>query len=78
MPYFFFHVHDDLETVDEEGLDLPDVEAARREALLGARALACGEVMAGALHLEHHISVSDATGLTLFEIRFGDAVAIGP
>jgi hypothetical protein len=29
MPRFFFHVHDDLVAQDEEGLELPDLEAAQ-------------------------------------------------
>ena len=30
MPRFFFHLHNDIEAPDEEGLELSDLEAARR------------------------------------------------
>jgi hypothetical protein len=33
MPRFYFHVEDDRTTHDQEGTVLPDIEAARREAI---------------------------------------------
>lgn len=33
MPRFFFNTNDDVELCDEEGTDLPDLEAARRAAI---------------------------------------------
>ena len=33
MPRFFFNTNDDLELWDEEGTDLPDLDAARRAAI---------------------------------------------
>jgi hypothetical protein len=47
MPRYYFHVYDDYTALDEDGIDLPDVEAARREALVGARALAAEQVVKG-------------------------------
>ena len=37
MPRYFFHLRDDEELIrDEEGADLPDLAAARKEAALSA------------------------------------------
>jgi hypothetical protein len=32
MPRYFFHVEDDRRTLDQQGIELPDMETARREA----------------------------------------------
>jgi hypothetical protein len=40
MSLFFFHVRDGSTTVDGEGVDLPDLDSARREAIV-----ACGEIL---------------------------------
>jgi len=36
MPLFYFHVEDDRTVLDQEGIQLPDIEAARREAVTAA------------------------------------------
>ena len=76
MPRFFFHVYDDAVALDEDGIDLPDRKAAEREAVRGARSLACEQVEQGALHLDHRIDVKGEGGEALFSIRFGDAVEV--
>jgi hypothetical protein len=40
MSLFFFHVRDGSTTFDGDGVEFPDVEAARREAIV-----ACGELL---------------------------------
>jgi hypothetical protein len=40
MPRDYFHVFDDIVTLDEEGLEMHDDEAAMREAVRNARILA--------------------------------------
>ena len=40
MPQYFFHVHNGSLSTDEEGLDFPDLNCARREAIC-----ACGEML---------------------------------
>ena len=40
MPQYFFHVHNGSLSTDEEGLDFPDLNCARREAIR-----ACGEML---------------------------------
>jgi hypothetical protein len=48
MGRFYFHVRagDEL-TPDDEGMDLPDLSAAKREALLGARELLAEAIESG-------------------------------
>jgi Domain of unknown function (DUF6894) len=40
MSLFFFHVRNGSTTLDGDGVEFPDVEAARREAIV-----ACGELL---------------------------------
>ena len=39
MPRYFFNVHDGVDLLDEEGTELPDLDAARRIAIQYAGAL---------------------------------------
>ena len=79
MPRFYFHTEDGRRLLDREGVDLPDLDAARRQAV---RAL--GEILKdrsdefwadGALRM----SVCDEDGLTLFilEATATTAPAVG-
>jgi hypothetical protein len=76
MPRYCFNLFDDLDTIDEEGLDLPDREAAEATGLLFARAMAAEQVGRGKLSLSHRIEIADARGEVLKTIRFADAVEI--
>ena len=76
MPRFYFHLHNDIDSVDEEGRDLPGIDAARREALEEARSMAAESVRLGHLDPSHYVAVTDETGETLFRVRFGEAVRI--
>ena len=44
MPRFFFHLYDDIVSLDPEGKEFPTLEAARQHAIKAARELACSEV----------------------------------
>jgi hypothetical protein len=76
MPRYFFHLHNDLETRDEEGLELPDLAAAQKIAEQEARAMAAQSVANGRLDLKHSIEVTDASGATVVLVSFGEAVEI--
>ena len=77
MPRYYFHLHNDLTTTDEEGRELADVGAARRAAEEDAREMAGRSVQCdGRLDLEHYVEVTDERGASVARIRFGDAVAI--
>jgi len=76
MPRFYFDVYDDTVCADEDGLELPDAEAAKREATRSARSLACEQVLHGYLNVNHSIEVQDENHRRVATIRFGEAVRI--
>ena len=76
MPLFFFHIFDDLEFIDEEGIDMADATAARAAALAGARGMMSEQVKNGRLSLHHRIEVEDEGGGAILTLPFSDAVTI--
>jgi hypothetical protein len=78
MPRYFFHIYDELELDDDEGLELADDEAARNQALAGARAMMCDQLKAGQLTLHHRVEVESEAGESILILPFGDAVRILP
>ncbi len=76
MPRFYFHLHNDIDSFDEEGRELPDVEAAREAALREARCMAAESVRQGHLDRAHYVAVTDENGDTLFSTTFREAVRI--
>jgi hypothetical protein len=76
MPRYFFNLFDDIDTVDEEGLELPDREAAEATGLASARAIAAEQVSRGRLTLSHRIEIADGGGAVLKTIRFDDAIRV--
>ncbi len=76
MPRFYFHLRNTLETDDEEGRELPDLEAARELALENAREIVCANIREGYLNLDHRIEVTDADGREVLVITFRDAFRI--
>jgi hypothetical protein len=76
MPRFFFHLFDDLDVPDGEGMDLPDHATARARALMEARVMAAQAVRQGRLNLEHRIEVTDERGAIVVTVSFGEAVSI--
>lgn len=76
MPRYFFHVHDDIDALDEEGQEFPNSEAALNGATGAARQLAAEQVTQGKLHLDHRIEVADDSGKVIATIAFRDCVEI--
>jgi hypothetical protein len=76
MPRYFFHVFDDIEAVDHEGLECPDAEDAVGGAVKAARELAADQVRQGRLHLDHRIEVVDGDGSAVATIQFRDCVLV--
>ena len=76
MQRYFFHVHNDAVTLDEEGIELTGPAAAKETAIIEARQLACEEVRKGRLHLKHRIEVTDETGTKVATVTFADAIEI--
>lgn len=78
MPRFYFHLYDDMVSLDEEGKVLPTIDAARKEAVRNARHLACAEVLDGHLGLNHRIEVTDANDAHIATVVFKDVVKLHP
>lgn len=76
MPRYFFHVYDDLDLRDQDGIDLADAAAACAAALAGAREMMCAQLMKGRLSLYHRIEVEDEGGTAILTLPFGEAVRI--
>jgi hypothetical protein len=76
MPLFYFHVFNDVVNMDEEGQELPSLDAAREHALEIARELVCEEVHQGYLNLEHRIEIDDEKGERLLALTFRDAFTV--
>jgi hypothetical protein len=76
VPRYFFHVYDDIIAHDEEGVELPNEQAARLQALIGARDLIAAQVKHGHFIRSHWIDVADEQGQALFKLTFGEAVHI--
>ena len=74
----FFHVYDDVIVHDEEGAELPNVEAARLNAIHAARDIIAEQVRHGHLVLSHWIDVVDDQGEAVMTVTFKDAVDIKP
>lgn len=74
MPRYRFHIRTGAGLIeDEEGLELAGPEAARNEALRGARSLVADDVLQGRLDLGGRVEVVDADGGPLFSVSFAEA-----
>jgi hypothetical protein len=76
MPRYYFHVFNDAVAMDDEGVDLPDLDAAREQALESARELVCDAVHKGHLNLEHRIEIEDEKGERVLTLTFRDAFTV--
>lgn len=76
MPRFYFHLYNDLTTMDEEGQECGDAAAALNRAAFFARDMAAANVCEGHLNLSHRIDVEDEQGALVGTVRFAEAVEI--
>lgn len=77
MPHFYFHLRNDLDVPDEEGADLPDVEAAREYARKSILDVMAGTLLEqGRVTLSHRIDIEDDTGRLIEAVMFRDVVKI--
>ena len=77
MTQLLFHLDEcgDV-TLDEEGVDLPDIGSAMAVAREAARAIMAAEVGTGHLCLSCHIRIQDGAGRQLATVPFRDALDI--
>ena len=78
MARFYFDLHEcgHGPSIDEEGLDLPDLEAARKQAIKSAREVMASEVMSGRLCLGCAIVVRDAVSADVLAVPFVEALTL--
>ena len=76
MPRYFFHLYDDIVAQDDEGMELPNIDAARLKALSGARDVIAEQVRRGYFVRSHWIDVVDVQGEPVLTVTFRDAVDI--
>jgi hypothetical protein len=77
MALFFLHLHNGLGFLpDEEGRELPDLEAARREAVRSIRSLLAEEITRGRIDLGGRVEIAGADGEILAQVPFAEALEI--
>ena len=77
MPRFFFHLHNDVDAPDPDGVELRNLEEARAVALHNARFTAAESVKdMGHIVGDHRIDIEDGDGRVLDTVYFRDAVTI--
>lgn len=76
MQRYFFHVYDDIVSLDEEGQLAEDLRAAQEIALDSARDLVCGQVARGYLNLDNYIVIANEAGQELARLAFREAFEI--
>lgn len=78
MPRYYFDIYNDLDTIDEDGSEFADLDAAIASAIRGARSIAADHVMHGRLTRHDRIEILDCDRKLLRTIRFDEAVTISP
>lgn len=77
VPRSYFHIFDDLDARDYEGIELRDMGEAKAYAACAARHLMAETLKdSGAIGLDHRIVVADQQGRVVEIVRFRDAVKI--
>jgi hypothetical protein len=76
MPLYYFDVYNDDVTLDDEGAELVDHEAAMARGVKEARMLAADTVSKGHLTRHHRIEVRNKQREGVGSIRFDEAVEI--
>jgi hypothetical protein len=77
MPRYFFDLHNDVDAIDREGVELPDLEAAKAHALDEARTMIQASTEdTGKIDLNHHIDVRDDSGAVVHVVNFEDAITV--
>lgn len=75
MPRYYFHVRDGADVSrDEEGQTLPDVEAARREAICTNREMLGERLLHGGSLNHRQIEITDETGHVVDVVTAADAL----
>jgi hypothetical protein len=77
MPVYFLDVCDSVVVAgDPEGRELPNLDAARREAIVGIRSILAHEAAEGRLDLRGEIRIKNARGDVVRVVPYADALEI--
>lgn len=76
MPHYYFHLYNDIVSMDEEGVDLPDLEAARANGIREAREMMLETVAEGRINFSHRIDIADESGAVVDTVTFAEAVKV--
>jgi hypothetical protein len=77
VPRYFFDLHNDVESLDPEGKELPGFEAAKAGALAEAlQMIQAGIADHRKVDLRDHIDVRDESGAVVYVLHFEDAVTV--
>jgi hypothetical protein len=76
MQIYRFHVINDIDAPDPEGMELDNLAIAHLKAIDFARDLASAAVRQGRLDLRHRIDVEDDEGQVLLTVTFADAIEL--
>ena len=77
MPRYFFHLYNDVEAADPDGVELPNIGAARMVAIHNARFTVAETIKTeGRFVGDHRLDIEDADGKVLDTIYFRDVVTI--
>jgi hypothetical protein len=77
MPRYFFDLHNDMDALDQEGVELPDLNAALAHGLCEARTMIQASIAdTGHIDLRHHIDVRDESGAVVYVLHYEDAVTV--
>ena len=77
MPRFFLDIcNTDIQATDDEGRELPDLDAARAAAIEGIRSILADEILSGAIDLRGEIRIADEFGYRLATVSYSEALQI--
>jgi hypothetical protein len=76
VPRFHLNLYNDVISLDEEGVDLPDLEAARDAAIVNIRDVMRDELVKGHITLGHRVEIVNERGRILATVFFRDAVTV--
>ena len=77
MPRFYFHLYNDIDAADDEGVDFPDLASARADAVRQARVTFAETAKdEGRVVLHHRIDIEDEHRRVLGTVYFRDAVKV--
>ena len=77
MARYYFHLHDDLDSHDDEGREMSSIEIALDCAATEIRGVAAHGLMeTGKLTLSHYIEIADKDGTILDKVLFAEALEI--